>query len=44
MLAGIQVVGTRRVGLPHMIMWITGCVSDVYVFVGAEGGTWDASV
>lgn len=39
-LAGIQVVGMRRTGLPHMTMWITGCVSDVYV-VGAEGGTWD---
>jgi hypothetical protein len=28
---GMQVVGTRRIGLPHMIMWWTSCVSEICV-------------
>ena len=42
MLVGMQVVGTRRIGLPHMITVCGLVVWVMYVFVGA--GMRDTSV
>jgi hypothetical protein len=38
--AGMQVVCTRGIGLPHLIMWIAGRVSDVYVLSGCPLNTY----